>query len=259
MDSFQELYGERGNDVLRFEWRSWKRILQTSKKRQWLNVQHASADVMNTIYRSGERSQDDFSLLCSREGKVRPVDPEGVTGPESLRNEYLQSVASPGRHYTVSEDVPSMGPEGAPITRTQVTHFHLLDMAHGNKRPKLLHTSETADEVALKAALALHVVKEERREPAGDVAERPDAADVYPGGDPEWVRPQDLVADSTSWMSRFFVWDSKPSDHVGCLRLENPTKVKNQLALTDPHCPHGGGQGALALDQMGWCAEKGHP
>jgi len=237
VDKFDREYGEAGQDVLRFEWRSWKRILQTSVKRKWLNTQQKPEEVFQRVYREDERSQDDFSLLCNRVAPANPVASEGADGPESMLNEYIVSVLQPDVHYSLTENASVANPDGTTTAVPKTTHFQLLGTAHGSKRPKLMQSSEVADEVALKAHLALHISHEECIEPdeGAAVETETEGKHVFAVGDTEWVRPMDL-APRGCWLSHLFHWKVGPSEHQACMFLSAPELVRNQLALTDPRC-----------------------
>ena len=58
-DDFLTKLGELGADVARFEWRSWKRIMQSSASRQWHPVRMCAKDVFARIYR-GRACQGQF-------------------------------------------------------------------------------------------------------------------------------------------------------------------------------------------------------
>ena len=72
--AFRDAHGDLGAAVIRFEWRSWKRLLQTSEQHPWRSVLLPDTAVMRRVYREDARAEEDFSLICSREAIVRPVE-----------------------------------------------------------------------------------------------------------------------------------------------------------------------------------------
>ena len=72
-NGFVEKYGATGIAVFRFEWRRYKRLLQTRRERQWFPVRNmTNRRVAERVYREDEKAMEDFSSICTRE---QPVDP----------------------------------------------------------------------------------------------------------------------------------------------------------------------------------------
>jgi len=237
LEAFQNKHGERGQTIVRHHWRAWKNILQTSRKRRWDAVQMTPSQVLDRVYRQDARALDDFSLICQRVEQSRPVEPDAVNGQEELRDEYLVSVMQPNTHYSVSRKISVASSSGAAQTEMRTQHFHLLAVAHGNSRPRGLHTFSTADQIALTAHLAWQVVLEDRFSPDGEeIPSGLDSYTVFSECEPSWVRPED-IADKDSLYTRLFSWTPHASDTPSCILLDTPTRCKNLLALTDPRCP----------------------
>ena len=133
----------------------------------------ADKAVLERVYRTDACAEENFESICSRETQSRPVEAEPVEGRDALRNEYLISVLNTNAQYSISEQVQVIRPSGDAATEEKVTHFELLDTAHGRNRPKMMPTVETADAVVLKAGLALLVVREDRVERASHRAVTP--------------------------------------------------------------------------------------
>ncbi|CAK0911592.1 unnamed protein product [Prorocentrum cordatum] len=233
--AFARKYGRRGEDVVRHEWRNWKRILRTSTRRRWVGVRMEGPRVLDRVCRQDERAEDDWCLVLRRSPFVNQAEPDPVPGRDALRNEYLDAVLKPGAHYSASFPSTAIGEDGAEVQRTEHKHFFLLEVAYKNRRPKEMATMDTMDEVFLKAGLALLIAHEEVWEhdgaPAGD-----GGLDVFHVHDSEWVRPE-AMAPNRSWYSSFFTWVAGASAVPGCTRLSNKRAVENHLPLMDEACP----------------------
>ena len=59
-------YGAKGDAVVRFEWRSWKRILRCGAAFPWRPVKSSAQTVSNRMYRKDKKSKEDWSLVCKR-------------------------------------------------------------------------------------------------------------------------------------------------------------------------------------------------
>ena len=183
-------HGERGKGVVRFEWRSFKRILQTEERRQWYPVRATTSEVYERVYREDDRARDDFSTICSRQPPACPIQPEAVSGQEALRNEYLVSVMEEHTVYSVSQPRPaaSAAPAGEPAE--DVTYFQLLEMSHGSRRPLFDSLRDPGADVALQAGLALLVVVLKPRAPDDiDIDVAGPATHVFTETGPVWMRP----------------------------------------------------------------------
>ena len=236
-NDFVDTYAARGSQVFRYEWRAVKRILQTSAKYRWLPVQEPMRKVLQRVYREDARADEDFSSIVNREPGVQ-VDYDAVSGKETLRNEYLVKTLVPNTHYSVQTDSTSVTEDGETRTEKVETHFKLIEMAHGNHRPKRSLAADPDSDIAHEAALALQVVFEDRWVPPGPVEmARPRAPfQASPSSDPVWVRPSTLGG-LDNWYKCLFCWETCRSDQPGCIVLQNPSHVRNTIPIMDETCP----------------------
>ena len=176
---FLDVHGERGEQVLRYEWRCWKRVLQTDEKHRWRPVLEPGGDVIKRIYREDRKAEDDFALICSREAIVRPVEREDVDGKDEVLHEYLGSVLQGDGQYSVSTRTTQPGPDGNLERVVKTVFFNLIETAHGGHRPKMMHTVSSADNVGLTAHFAMQIISHERFEPEDAPAIAPDTHHLY--------------------------------------------------------------------------------
>ncbi len=63
-------HGARGKAVFDYEWRHWKRVLQTDRKKYSFGVKMKASRIFDRIYRVDEMSYDDWSSVVSRNPAV---------------------------------------------------------------------------------------------------------------------------------------------------------------------------------------------
>ena len=154
---FRRQFGKRGEAVLRFEFRHWKRIL--SKRRRRRRNKHTSdADALAIIYREGRSAEVNWSTVVTRMDLHR-VATDSTTNAEAAQNEYLRAQVHPGMCYSIDpEPQPAAASDDVqqPQQRSSV-HFRLLDTATGHKRAKTMPTVDDTEDVAKTSPLAWYV------------------------------------------------------------------------------------------------------
>ena len=183
----------QGDAVVRFEFRNWKRILQTKGKVPWRPVRMSSRAAMARIYREDEKAVEDFTSVAHREDAPSNLSPDAVSGKEQLRNEWLVAVVKEGTHYSLGASVSTMQPDGSVKKEEQLAFFQLIATAHGNHRPKTMTATDPDEDVARNAALAFQIVRKGAlpADAAGGAAD-PTRFVLCQESDPVWVRPGEL-------------------------------------------------------------------
>lgn len=236
MMAFKKKHGAKGKAVIRHEWRNWTRILRQSPRRRFMAKKISAKAAYARIFREDERALDDWSAICSRVALEGAVVSDIVSAKDACRNELLRSILSKGKHYSLSQDVTDTALDGARVPRRVVKHFHLLNFAIGNSRPKFMHSVQSSDSVSQIASLALQVVTEDVREPAEGGPTESGVSDVSIDGEPTWVRPEALAPNDT-WYRRLYVWRAGISVVEGCTRLYDRQRCMNTTPLLDSACP----------------------
>jgi len=235
---------------VRFEFRAWKRILQTDPKAQWFPKKATAEQVFARVYREDARAQDNWETVCTRKSVSAAAVPEDVSGREGLRNEYLQQTLVPSTVYAVSQPFPVECVVGAPEAEREV-YFHLLEMAYGNRRPDFLSVADPGADVALQAGMALLVVWLHRRAPAAAAAadDGDDQGLLHFDSAPQWVRPGDICP-LNFWYSKLYKWTVAGADVEGNMIVHNPKVAYCPLPYTHELCP----TVAIAwkLKRLGW-------
>ena len=252
--SFRKAYGERGDAVIRFEWRCWKRIIQADERHPWRPVLLPESVVIRRVYREDARAEEDWSLICSREAIARPVQRDEVDGKTALLHEYLISVTEVGGHYSISSSSQQPGPDGRLERVTTTQHFDLLETSHGSHRPRKMHTITSADDKSLVASLAMQVISHETiapEDPGEPAAAEPGrVAHLFPTSSPEWYTPRELASTFDDWYKRLEKWKLAASSRAGCFIASDPKPVVNLIPLQDPRCPTA--SVCKALKREGW-------
>ena len=238
-EEFAEEHGERGHAVVRFEFRAWKRILQTSERRYWFPVKMSPEAVYARVYREDDRAREDFSCICSRQPPVLSIDPEDVDGRDALRNEYLVSVTRNSETYSVSESAPAEPAAGGDPAPENATRFVLLEKAYGNRRPDFMSVADPGADVALQASLAMLVVfltpRPRELGDAGVVAN--DQHILHALSAPVWMRPHEICS-ADAWYKNLYKWSPEPTrEQPGAIVLAKPALVFNRKPYLDPTCP----------------------
>jgi len=251
---FCRTYGIRGEQVVRYEFRRWKRILQGSKKRLWRGVQRKDDHVLKVVYREDEGAGLNWQNMFTPEATDRPVQTEDSGNMEACQHEYLRALLEPGVHYTA--EVPAQEVDEATGNMQMATksiHFQLLEWSYGQHRPKLIHTVSSADDIALTAHLAMHI--QPLTPWSREVSLQPGAMEVYPELDSKWIVPSQLAA-FNDLVKNVVVWRTvEPSDVAGCDVWSGGERALVKHSVLHDKCP------VLSLimhlKSKGWIADSG--
>ena len=250
--------GPAGKRVLRFEWRHWKRILQTNKRRLWVNKgRFNKTAVFQRVYRMDPKAEESWSSICTRllaPGQGEQSDtldaprPRGEQQMQAMRIEYLQCVLVPQRWYRVEVPVAGMDDEGRPTSGTEQKHFLLLGTAGGRSRPKLMPTIESYRDLVVTGKLALNI-QELAVKPTECIDEG--SVVVFEDANARWVSWDELAPWPQLFRALSHFLDNKAlNDQPGCVQLSGRELTKPTYAITDKRCPTL--TVMYALHDMGW-------
>ena len=185
--------GARGCEVLRFEWRNWKRIVHRTGK--WAPRHISKKRVRQIVYREGETSRINWNRIVSREPNLLAPQAEQAGHLEQVQNEYIRGCMGRGHHYGVNAGpAPSASSGGAAASEpTQSINFRLLGVSHSKSRAHVMPVVGAEEEVSQTASLALNVQFESPRvrteeEPPLNAG----VVEVFDEGDPQWVRVRSI-------------------------------------------------------------------
>ena len=189
-------FGDEGKMVIRFEWRLWKRILQTAFKTRFLPKRMAATAALHRIYHDDDLSAQDWSTILNLEQPTRPVVSEDADNLTQLQTEYLAGTLVKNNFYAVPKPAEVVEEDGRRVQRDEVEFFQVLNITSAHSRPKVMHTFASADDVALYARLALEVQPYTRvMLAAAGVGAHADLenAEVYVEADSYWVSALSLA------------------------------------------------------------------
>ena len=157
--AFASKHKVAGNEVLKYEFLNWKRILQPLKKHQWRKRLIKTGAAVHRIYREDSRAAEDWSDIAPRMPAARPVPTEDATARESLEREYLCAVMKPQEYYGLKKKVAGQGDDGRPMDVDETVYFQFLRAEHGKQRnTKIMHTVQSADDPAFSPVLVFHLI-----------------------------------------------------------------------------------------------------
>ena len=237
--------GPRGRQVIRFEYRQWKRVLQSHPRKLWRPKLIKARPAFERIYRMDEMALFDWTLIC---GPLRcpgqgppppasvPIETKAERQSSRMRIEYLKNVTELKRWYQITVPVADMDADGRPIERQEKRFFQLLNRAFDKSRPKLMPTIESHSMPVNieKMAFCIQEASVRREEhPGGNVHYV-----IHADADPRWIKWCDLAPWDRLYRSltQYGSVEGAPDD-AGCLVLRNPEPVRCTLPLTDDKCP----------------------
>ena len=231
----------RGGDVVRFEWKNWKRIVQTRPQHRWRSVRARARAVVSRVYREDNKADEDWSSVVTRlpaEHKAAKEKPEEGYDEEALRREWLLATIEPNVAYAVKHPVHQPTPEGGVEEVQRTDYFEVVNVAHARSRPTVMPTVLLPDAVMMREPVALEVRFLDAWQHEGIAPLALGSHLVYPEGDFEWLAPsriapfQFLQYNLTRFAKRL------PSpEHPGCLVLSEGHVAGPRYPLEDERCP----------------------
>ena len=234
-NEFLDKHGHQGRQVVRFEWKHWKRLLtMAAKKKRWLGVKWKTRAVTERIYREDAFAQQDWTAIAQTRSSVGRPTHVNLSAQESVQNEYLANLLERNRFYSVDVPNPAFDESGQPEP-DRTTYFHVEDKVFGSSRPHLMPTVESSMDAVVKEPLAVCVQIHERSEHPEAMADA--HTHIFPAEDSEWVVPTS-IAPFDLLHTQLFDWKYKASPVIpGCTQVSDPVRAKPRIELMDPKCP----------------------
>ena len=222
--AFMKRFGQQAEDVVRYDWWTFKRIGQSDPRKRWKPKKISTKRLYARIYREDAFAETDWKSICAMRQDEGRVHPEDVSNRVDLENEYIHASVSPGNHYSANVPTEVTGPDDELRVQEEPVHFEVVRVACGNSRPHLMHTVEFQDDVVNWASLALNVLFHARRIP--DVDDVPsEGVHVFPTGEPEWIVPSG-IGPFERWQNVLQVYkDVQDSEYAGCLVLRGDQRA----------------------------------
>ena len=234
-------FGEAGRRVIRFEWRHWKRILQSTRKLIWRPRRIKTKQFLERVYRMDAMAEVDWSTVCRRihapgQGPAPQARvPARDKKTQDLHIEYLLSVMKPLQWYTVETPKAGMDEDGNPEEVVEHQHFQVLNIITSKSRPHLMPTIESHDDVAMINSFAALI---QEVTPKPDIVFEGGGVVVFPDSEPLWKRLQDLGPFHVVRRSlTHYQQTGASAEHAGCVALRQPVRALPMHPVTDMRCP----------------------
>jgi len=238
--AFQKKYGDRGKEVVRFEWAKYKRILRPAGRRRWIPVRMDTELFYKRVYREDEKAELNWNNVATKPVFPRPVVPErAADAREQVETEYVTAIVEAGNHYSVRREIPAAPDGNDEVAHPTEVHFRLINTVSAHSRPHIVHTADAADDIENIATVAWEVIMETRMPSVATHDDaKMDARVVTFDAEPQWVRPWDIT-DFESLNKTLKVWRmAEPSTAlVDCTALSGPDRAKVRFGVLDDRCP----------------------
>ena len=91
IETFLDTYKHQARTTVRYEWRNWKRVLQSSKKKLHRNKQMQDTAAMKRVYRMDAMARDNWDIAFRRGAKedALPIEDDEV---DAVQREYLAAL-----------------------------------------------------------------------------------------------------------------------------------------------------------------------
>ena len=238
-------FGKPMRNTIRYEWRNWKRILQSEKKKLHRNVNLTADAAYARIYRQDSMGRDNWDLVLNPRA---PDEPSQDDDPDvdSVQREYMKSLFQPKQYFSVEHghaappvppvlDDADLDMEEPPPPDTGPQVFRVIGAHGARNRPKLMHTHESYRDPLLHAPIVFELQFYEWRTP---YSVETGSAVIYPSMDPIWITLSKLATfeDIVYRTFRFYTATDDP-EHQGCLVVSDRRVARPQIPLTDERCP----------------------
>ena len=235
--AFRKMYGARAKDVLRCEWRRYKRLLQGPRGNKWTPVRMKASEFYARVYREDRKAEEDWKSVCGQVPLPYAHVTEQADTAQQLHNEYVLAQVETGAHYSVTAPTPTTQDDGQTVPEDGVAHFKLINIAHTHSRVHIMPTVESQDDLQLTAPLAFQIQRQTQAA-QGEEQDQTLARQVFADGGPERVRPFRLT-EFNNYAKSLTQWTvALPSTtRPGCLELSLPQRANPRFGVLDNRCP----------------------
>lgn len=226
-------FGKRGRQVVRYEWRNLKRVLQVQPGKLWRPKRMNDREFYERVYRMDEVSLADWSPLVDSTGLVDVPQEEAGDTSQKMALEYLSALVKPSTYYSLDQPRQLQLEDGSLVNRPATEYFQVVQVHTTRSRPKVIPTVATRTDKSMTSKLAFYIQPLSRWQPGGVETE---SLDVMADGEPYWVTPNDIAPFGTL-RSSLVQWNEvAPSSVPQCQALHDGVAAQPQCALTDSTC-----------------------
>ena len=234
-------HGDRGERILRYEWRNWKRLLQTKWHNRWMPTRDDQRQAFKKMYHEDDMAEEDWTAVVSRQEPVRPVVTDAATTRGQLEAEYLRAVFVPDHYYAVPRRTEHIGEDGQQEVGQEIASFQVVQVRGSHSRPHVMHTFQSADEPALFATCAVDVspvMLVGLPDELGDFERHIEGVVARPAGIPTWVSADRLAAfDDVAFRMQTWERSEAVPEEPGAIVLSGAGRAKVPMPITDDNCP----------------------
>jgi hypothetical protein len=111
IETFLDTYKHQARATVRYEWRNWKRVLQSSKKKLHRNKHMQDTAAMKRVYRMNAMARGNWDIAFRRgeEEDALPIEDDDV---DAVQREYLAALFCVHHVFSSSRRTPSGGAQG---------------------------------------------------------------------------------------------------------------------------------------------------
>jgi hypothetical protein len=220
---FMKDFGKAGRNVINYEYRQYKRLLQTNSKKRTMGVQMRPRDFFKRMYRMDDKARDDFGVLIDSTVSKK-TSPSTTT--TRLQIEYLQVVLKPETHFSVTLERDT---DGGGVVE-EAMFFLVMGVRGPSQKPKLVATHSTVTLGPVTVQIQhLDTWNWNKSLDAPTIQ-------VFPEMDPDWINILD-VAPFARMQFSLDEYSHGISDARGCMQLSQRRRAVPMMPLTDVTCP----------------------
>jgi hypothetical protein len=249
---FMRTYKHDGRQIVRFEWRNWKRILQR-RYRRFTPVRMQTKRFFERLYRMDAMACTDWTPYISKPGSVIVPAAQAETSVDGMAREFLTRVFAPLQYYSFPERKEVLAPDGSLVTQERETIFQVVKIHKGRSRTHVIPSFRSVVDKSVVSRLALHIQHFTLWDNTSSIGDDGRAVThAYSNGDPVWLDPDQLANFATLRKDLVVYKKVEPSANFGqCQALSDAHQAKPQYkSLRDRDCPT---LLVLAgLKQLGW-------
>lgn len=226
---FLKSEGDTGRNIVRWEWRNYKRILQVKRRYYRIPVRKAKPAFYKKVYHMDETACIDFSPIFGQQ--VEASGSGKLDDEQAVRLEYLMVALEKKGFYSLPAAVCEVGEDGEHVEETRPFLFQVLQIADRTHRPKVIQAP--ADELAIYSASPLALLIQSFHVRHGSLDEPSMLA--FEDADPEWHCAFEL-APFASLRSSLAKWQVRLADQP-CVFEWYDKKPAVEMHPLDDGCP----------------------
>ena len=269
-------YKAKGRDLIRYEWKNWKRVAQVNSHKLGRNIKWRPRQVFNWVYRMDMKASENWDVVLVQQAgggdpPAPPDDrPDGAAPPDPLQMEYLCKLFDRHQYYSLENDASlpitnvtngaaaaSSGSNSGNAVNAVAVRINAAGAAGvaadagpdatGGRGAKYFHIIGT--HVGRSRPKVMPTILSDRDVAMVsqlalyvqffDVIREGTTPMIIPTSDPSWVTASDL-GPAERLIHNLFKWNEvrRVEEQNQCLQLADKREARPQaMSLNDEHCP----------------------